>query len=66
MITAIPKISGKLFMENSITLIPVDIWILAGQKWMADGIIWGQEMTEQRKLTDKKCMENTIGLEVMV
>ena len=31
-----------------------------------DGIIWGQEMTGQRKLTGRKCMENTIGLEVMV
>lgn len=66
MIIVIQEISGKLFMENSTTLIPVDIWILAGQKWMADGIIWGQETTGQRKLTGKKCMENTIGLEVMV
>ena len=66
MIIVIQEISGKLFMENSITLIPVDIWILAGQKWMADGIIWGQEMMGKRKLIGRKCTENTIGLEVMV
>ena len=65
MIIVIQRISGKPFTENSIILIPVDIWISDGKRLTENGTTLAVKMMEQRKPTGKKFTENIIGLEEM-
>ena len=62
MIIVIQRISGKPFTENSIILIPVDIWISDGKRLTENGTTLAEKMMEQWKRVGRLCMVRNIIL----